>query len=133
MIKNPCIIIIDRPTEAVREDVHNVIKRESSGWWHHYADIWIAGGHRPSEWRDLLTQVAPGVVLVLALPENASERGWAFSWRERVDSSDSLGGPAAWLTYLYSGRDLEGTEIRQHSTVQEQARDDDGYSDEPPF
>jgi hypothetical protein len=134
MIEQPCVIIADRPDETVRQRIHNTIKGQSTGWWHHFPDMWIAGGHTAIEWRDMIKVVAKGgSVLVLSLPEDAPERLWAFSWHENPDSSDSLGGPGAWLMYIYSGRDLDDKPITRVPIVQEEEQGGDGFSDEPPF
>jgi hypothetical protein len=139
MIKQPCIIILDQPTEYDRQAVHEIVKTNSTDWWHHFSDIWIAGGLQEKEWRLLIMEEFSGQVLVIALPADRAGRTWSGSFQELANSSDSLGGPFAWLAHVYSGRDI-GEVARRESVASGRRKaipavpvDDSGYSDEPPF
>jgi hypothetical protein len=133
MIENACIIILDQPQEGARQAVHDIVKKNAADWWHHLSDVWIAGGLSAKEWRDLIMDEFPGQILVLPLPDDQNERDWAASLREITHSSDSFGGPFAWLTHVYSGRARSVvTSTRRKETIMG-STDDSGYSDEPPF
>lgn len=76
-----CVIILDRPTAAERDAVHEMVKEKATGWWHHFSDAWIVSGESPSYWRDKVKALLsePGSsVLVLALPRNKKERSWSL-------------------------------------------------------
>jgi hypothetical protein len=132
MIEQPCIIILDQPDPAERQAVHDLIKENSSGWWHHFPDVWIAGGQPVTAWRDMIASQTPGKVMVLALPDATQERNWAMSFMEQSSASDSLGGPLAWLTFIYSGRNVDETPVIRRG-IMPKTTEPESLSDEPPF
>ena len=72
------LVILVGADVPTREEVHQQIKQHARGWWHHFPDVWFAGGMSVTEWRDLIGEVLPkGVeLLVIRLPD--TQRSWAY-------------------------------------------------------
>ena len=82
MIDNVCAIIADRATPAQINAIQELVKERAKGWWHRFDQLWLVGGPLTArQWRDAVKplMLAGGAsVLVLKLPQNFSERDWAF-------------------------------------------------------
>ncbi|AIF49539.1 hypothetical protein [Dyella japonica] len=81
-----CMITVDRATPATLDRIHGTIKEQGGAWWHHFASTWIVQGKSSSAWRDLVKdqikasgEGSTAAVLVVDLPVNKGNRGWAFS------------------------------------------------------
>lgn len=86
------LIAVSNATAYQLVQVHDVVKANADGWWHHMPHVWIVGGNREAIWwRDQIQPILypppllpyfPGQlalrpsVLVLALPD--SWRGWGY-------------------------------------------------------
>lgn len=82
-MENAHIIVADKANAAQLNTIHEEVKLRASGWWHRFQNVWIVGGDlKPSQWRDFLKDALAGEpvvnILVLRLPSQESERGWAF-------------------------------------------------------
>ncbi len=101
MISNPCVIILDSATSEEREAVQSAVKQHANGWWHYFGDAWIAGGHTPVYWQNVLKPLLPdgrSSVLILALPEGKNERktgGYMIDLDKRM----------RWIRKTYKGED----------------------------
>lgn len=78
-----CVILLDGAGVALREKIHDSVKENANGWWHRFQNCWLAAGHSPKYWRDLLKPYvaeAPesAAILVLALPPLDDDRLWAY-------------------------------------------------------
>jgi hypothetical protein len=76
-----CIIVLEKRSIAIREAVQAIVRKHANGWWHHFPDVWIAGGHTPIFWRDRIQPIAQGQnngVLILLLPSEDGDRRWAY-------------------------------------------------------
>jgi hypothetical protein len=82
MIDNPHLILVDEATPDQLNSVHLKIKKAANGWWHHLPSAWIAGGDLSAgQWMDLLKDsISDGSasLVILALPNLAQDRDWAF-------------------------------------------------------
>jgi hypothetical protein len=90
MVNSPCVIILDRATSAERNAVHEMIKTHASGWWHHFTNVWIAGGHSTLYWNRLLAPLIPAgqsAILVLKLPEDKTQRQYNMYTRGNNERS----------------------------------------------
>jgi hypothetical protein len=63
------VIIANKITDDQRSRMHELVKAQGDGWWHHYADAWIVQNHSAAFWRDLLMGIVgeTGVAGVLVL------------------------------------------------------------------
>ncbi len=88
------VILVDRVSLDEREAIHAVVKEHSRGWWHHFADSWIVGGHTAANWRDWIGAVKGSTsdVLVLTLPSDQRARRWAARGPRSAKSSDWIKG-----------------------------------------
>jgi len=78
-IDDPFIIVASGATPFQLQSLHEIIKQNSNGWWHNFADVWIANGKNASTWISLLMPPIEGTaakVLVLALPKMLNQRGF---------------------------------------------------------
>jgi len=97
------IIVFDELSDERREVAHALIKEKSSGWWHNMPNVWIAGGHNASYWRDELKPIVAGTsatILVMRLPSELPQRHWAFFGPKAEEKT-------LWLKETYSGRPEE--------------------------
>lgn len=85
------IIVLDQGSPEERAAIHALVKEHASGWWHHFGDVWLAGGKKKaSEWRDLLKEATTGsgsALMVMKLPKSG-RRSWAYfgpKAKERCD------------------------------------------------
>ena len=77
---NKYIVILDRGNSTERSAIHAIVKENSDGWWHQYADTWIVNGTSASRWRDLVKPAlkpGPSSVMVIRLPDS-DDRKWAY-------------------------------------------------------
>ena len=76
------VIILDGPTQAQRDAVHERVKKVTKSWWHTFDDVWIVrSGTSPTEWIDRLQPVfksGPASFLVLGLPGTTDTRSWGY-------------------------------------------------------
>jgi len=71
------VILANKITDEQRDQIHAAVKEHAAGWWHHFLDSWIAGGHTAQFWRDTLKPAVvkgPASIVVLQLAEPAK---WA--------------------------------------------------------
>jgi hypothetical protein len=89
------VILLDRPTVEQINRVHELLKRHTTGWWHHFENAWIVAGDRTAaQWRTLIAPAldrGPTSALVLRLPDDGDQRhDWSYFG---VDTAQR----AAWL------------------------------------
>jgi hypothetical protein len=81
---NYYLISIDRASLYELDQVQDMIKNNADDLWHHHETVWIVGGGKASNWRDLLKPLLRSrrsSVLVLQLPKEES-RNWCFSGKD---------------------------------------------------
>jgi hypothetical protein len=92
------LIALDRTSPEVREGVHAVVKEHASGWWHHFADLWIVlSDLSAQEWRGAIGAALdnqPVRALVIFLPQEEDARNWS--------AKGLPDGAAAWLQRNYT-------------------------------
>lgn len=86
------VLVLDNITPEQREQIHEVVKENSAGWWHHFADSWIVLSSRTSEeWRDLLTPIIPvGAGVVVLRVDRDSPETWAVRFPGAKEKSGWL-------------------------------------------
>jgi hypothetical protein len=75
------VIVVDRAGAVRLKAVHEVVKGNAKGWWHHYENTWIVTTDKTlGEWRDLVRSAIEPVgisgVLVLRVAEESPR--WAM-------------------------------------------------------
>lgn len=75
------VIIVDRASATKLNAVHEAIKANARGWWHHFESTWIVSGdNNAGQWRDIVTQAlvprGQSNVLVLKISDVPGGR-WA--------------------------------------------------------
>lgn len=85
------IVMADRIGPEKREAIHAIVKEHSSGWWHHFANVWIVRGHSATFWRDALIEHlgSPSAVLVMSLPPKDATR-WAYYGSKAQEKAEWL-------------------------------------------
>jgi hypothetical protein len=81
MTARPFVIVLDRATPEERAAVHEIIKANAKGWWHHFADTWIVGGKTAQTWTQLLKPALPtgqSSILIFRLPANPAPADWSY-------------------------------------------------------
>lgn len=94
------VLFLHDATDAHREAVQQIVKAHASCWWHHFPDLWIAGGHSHLYWADLIEPVlalSRAGLIVLELPRDSSQRMFATRGANPA-------GMAEWLWEIYYGR-----------------------------
>jgi len=93
------VIILDSPTQAQRNAVHDRVKKATKSWWHSYDDVWIVRSENaPTDWINRLQSIfksGPGSFLVLGLPETSDTRTWGYFGPNPVER-------VAWLHRNYT-------------------------------
>jgi hypothetical protein len=110
VIVSPCVIVLNAATNDEREAVQAIVRVHARGWWHRFADAWIVGGYEPAFWKTLIKPVIPNgssSVLILALPESAADKNFAYYGVETEDRNK-------WL--LQNLRDGEGVKASRSLT-----------------
>lgn len=90
------LIALSDANDVQREAVQTIVKTHAKSWWHERPDLWIAEGHSPPYWRDLIMPVlalSPATVTVFQLPEPGG-RAWATHGLRNL----------TWLHESYSGK-----------------------------
>lgn len=79
-MKTPVYIVVASSLSAQqREQIHEIVKAKSNGWWHHMPNVWIVRGGTVASWTDSWTSVvepgrAAGLVFKL---DNGTPEGWS--------------------------------------------------------
>jgi hypothetical protein len=64
-----------------RQKIHELLKTESAGWWHHFPDVWFVRGHDAKYWKsvvaDIVTTKPGAAVLVMKLDNVTKEAAWS--------------------------------------------------------
>lgn len=82
MASNPLIIILDQATKEQIDAVHQIVKENANGWWHHFTNTWMLFSERnPDKWSDLIKDaIKEGntSILIFALPPEKKQRLWQY-------------------------------------------------------
>ena len=77
------LVVVDKCPADRLNVIHGIIDEAATAWWHRLDAAWIVlTESRAADIRDLISPVIRDIseasVLVLRLPGNSAQRGWAF-------------------------------------------------------